>query len=205
MAKVLWFLATPSNLLPAIGGLGVVLMLTRLRRMGLALALLGTFGVLAAGLSPLATLADPAARGALSGLSRRRRRGRRHRGARRRDRGGGIARPRPADRERGRRAGDRARRSRPPPSRGEDPVLGRRRRAPDRRAARGRGAVAFRRNPRRRPRAPRPRDPLALDARERGLLPGARQGAGRGSAGSSSPPAGTCRGRSAPSARPAFR
>ena len=56
MAKVLWFLATPSNLLPAIGGLGVVLMLTRLRRMGLALALLGTFGVLAAGLSPLATL-----------------------------------------------------------------------------------------------------------------------------------------------------
>src|SRR5215212_4654249 len=55
-AKVLWFLATPSNLLPALGGLGVVLMLTRLRRMGLALGLLGTFGVLAAGLSPLATL-----------------------------------------------------------------------------------------------------------------------------------------------------
>ena len=38
MAKVLWFLATPSNLLPAIGGLGVVLMLTRLRGVGLALA-----------------------------------------------------------------------------------------------------------------------------------------------------------------------
>ena len=42
MAKVLWFLATPSNLLPAIGGLSVLLMLTRLRRMGLGLALLGT-------------------------------------------------------------------------------------------------------------------------------------------------------------------
>src|SRR3954447_22736227 len=55
-AKVLWFLATPSNLLPAIGAVGVVLMLTRLRRTGLALALLGTLGVLAAGLSPLATL-----------------------------------------------------------------------------------------------------------------------------------------------------
>src|SRR5215218_8175174 len=55
-AKVLWFLATPSNLLPALGGLGVVLMLTRLRRVGLALAPLGTFGVLAAGLSPLVIL-----------------------------------------------------------------------------------------------------------------------------------------------------
>jgi uncharacterized SAM-binding protein YcdF (DUF218 family) len=55
-AKVLWFFATPSNLLPALGGIGVVLMLTRLRRTGLALALLGTFGLLAAGLSPLATL-----------------------------------------------------------------------------------------------------------------------------------------------------
>ena len=205
MAKVLWFLATPSNLLPAT---------RRARRRPDAHAaspdgprsraawhVRRPRGRALAARDPC----DPAARGALSGLSRRRRRGRRHRGARRRDRGGGIARPRPADRERGRRAGDRARRSRPPPSRGEDPVFGRRRRAPDRRAARGRGAVAFRRNPRRRPRAPRPREPLALDARERALLPGARRGRGRGSAGSSSPPAGTCRGRSAPSARPAFR
>src|SRR3954452_24901069 len=56
MAKVLWFLATPSNLLPAIGGVRGGLLLTRLRRIGLALALLGTVGVLAAGLSPLATL-----------------------------------------------------------------------------------------------------------------------------------------------------
>src|SRR3954447_1622929 len=56
IAKVLWFLATPSNLLPALGGLGVILMLTRLRRTGLALALLGTLGVLAAGLSPVAAL-----------------------------------------------------------------------------------------------------------------------------------------------------
>ncbi|HEX8164654.1 MAG TPA: YdcF family protein [Beijerinckiaceae bacterium] len=56
-SKVLWFLATPSNLLPALGLVGVVLMLTRLRRTGLALALVGTLGVLAAGLSPLATWA----------------------------------------------------------------------------------------------------------------------------------------------------
>jgi uncharacterized SAM-binding protein YcdF (DUF218 family) len=54
-SKVLWFLATPSNLLPTLGLAGVLLMLTRLRRTGLALALIGTLGVLAAGLSPLAT------------------------------------------------------------------------------------------------------------------------------------------------------
>jgi uncharacterized SAM-binding protein YcdF (DUF218 family) len=54
-SKVLWFLATPSNLLPTLGFAGVLLMLTRLRRTGLALALIGTLGVLAAGLSPLAT------------------------------------------------------------------------------------------------------------------------------------------------------
>jgi uncharacterized SAM-binding protein YcdF (DUF218 family) len=54
-SKVLWFLATPSNLLPTLGLAGVLLMLTRLRRTGLALALVGTLGVLAAGLSPLAS------------------------------------------------------------------------------------------------------------------------------------------------------
>jgi uncharacterized SAM-binding protein YcdF (DUF218 family) len=54
-SKVLWFLATPSNLLPALGLIGVLLMATRRRRTGLTLALAGTLGVLAAGLSPLAT------------------------------------------------------------------------------------------------------------------------------------------------------
>ena len=54
-SKVLWFLATPSNLLPALGLLGVLLMLTSFRRTGLAFGLVGTLGVLAAGLSPLAT------------------------------------------------------------------------------------------------------------------------------------------------------
>jgi uncharacterized SAM-binding protein YcdF (DUF218 family) len=55
-SKVLWFLATPSNLLPALGASGVVLLLVgRFRRTGAALALGGTLGILAAGLSPLAT------------------------------------------------------------------------------------------------------------------------------------------------------
>src|SRR4051812_48086930 len=54
LSKVGWFFATPSNLLPSLVLVGLALMLTRLRRTGWALAVLGVAGLFGAGLSPLA-------------------------------------------------------------------------------------------------------------------------------------------------------
>ncbi|HEV2558871.1 MAG TPA: YdcF family protein [Microvirga sp.] len=53
-SKVLWFVATPSNALPLLVVLGLLVALTRWRRLGLALAGLGAAGVFVGGLSPLA-------------------------------------------------------------------------------------------------------------------------------------------------------
>jgi uncharacterized SAM-binding protein YcdF (DUF218 family) len=53
-SKIAWFFATPSNLLPSLIALGLVLMLTRLRRTGWALALIGALGLFAGGLGPVA-------------------------------------------------------------------------------------------------------------------------------------------------------
>ena len=54
-SKVAWFFATPSNLLPTLAILGLLLALTaRGRRIGVALALVATALILVAGLSPLA-------------------------------------------------------------------------------------------------------------------------------------------------------
>jgi hypothetical protein len=49
-SKIAWFFATPSNLLPALVVLGLLLMLTRLRRTGWALAFFGGLGLFAGGL-----------------------------------------------------------------------------------------------------------------------------------------------------------
>lgn len=58
LSKILWFLAAPSNLLPTLALAGVVLTaLTRLRRTGLALASAALLAMLAAGLSPLPSIA----------------------------------------------------------------------------------------------------------------------------------------------------
>lgn len=54
VSKIAWFFATPSNLLPALIALGLLLMAIRRRRMGWTFALLGTLGLFAGGLSPLA-------------------------------------------------------------------------------------------------------------------------------------------------------
>lgn len=54
ISKVAWFFATPSNLLPSIVALGLLLMAFRRRRIGWTLALLGALGLFAGGLSPLA-------------------------------------------------------------------------------------------------------------------------------------------------------
>jgi uncharacterized SAM-binding protein YcdF (DUF218 family) len=53
-SKIAWFFATPSNLLPALVVLGLLLMLTRLRRTGWALAFFGGLGLFAGGLGPVA-------------------------------------------------------------------------------------------------------------------------------------------------------
>jgi uncharacterized SAM-binding protein YcdF (DUF218 family) len=53
-SKIAWFFATPSNLLPSLVLLGVVLMLTRLQRTGWALAFLGALGLFIGGLGPVA-------------------------------------------------------------------------------------------------------------------------------------------------------
>jgi uncharacterized SAM-binding protein YcdF (DUF218 family) len=53
-SKIAWFFATPSNLLPSLILIGLVLTLTRLRRTGWALAFLGVAGLFAGGLGPLA-------------------------------------------------------------------------------------------------------------------------------------------------------
>jgi uncharacterized SAM-binding protein YcdF (DUF218 family) len=53
-SKIAWFFATPSNLLPSLVALGLVLMLTRLRRTGWALAFLGAVGLFVGGLGPVA-------------------------------------------------------------------------------------------------------------------------------------------------------
>jgi uncharacterized SAM-binding protein YcdF (DUF218 family) len=53
-SKIVWFFATPSNLLPMLVLVGLALMLTRLRRTGYALALLGALGLFAGGLGPVA-------------------------------------------------------------------------------------------------------------------------------------------------------
>jgi uncharacterized SAM-binding protein YcdF (DUF218 family) len=56
LSKLLWFLATPSNLLVTLVLVGLVLAaLTRLRRSGLCLAIVSTLGIFIIGLSPLAT------------------------------------------------------------------------------------------------------------------------------------------------------
>jgi uncharacterized SAM-binding protein YcdF (DUF218 family) len=56
LAKILWFFATPSNLLVSLLLLGLVLAAaTRLRRSGLGLAIAATAGIFIIGLSPLAT------------------------------------------------------------------------------------------------------------------------------------------------------
>ncbi len=57
-SKILWFFATPSNLIPALALLGVLLLvLTPLRRTGLVLSFGALAGLFLFGLSPLATLA----------------------------------------------------------------------------------------------------------------------------------------------------
>jgi hypothetical protein len=54
-SKIAWFFATPSNLLPALVAVGLVLMAwRRARRPGFALAALGTLAIFVAGLSPVA-------------------------------------------------------------------------------------------------------------------------------------------------------
>jgi uncharacterized SAM-binding protein YcdF (DUF218 family) len=53
-SKIAWFFATPSNLLPSLVLLGLLLMLTRLRRTGWTLAFLGALALLIGGLGPLA-------------------------------------------------------------------------------------------------------------------------------------------------------
>ena len=58
LSKIVWFLATPSNLLVCLVLLGLVLTAaTRWRRAGLGLAFASTLGLLVIGLSPLATWA----------------------------------------------------------------------------------------------------------------------------------------------------
>jgi uncharacterized SAM-binding protein YcdF (DUF218 family) len=55
LSKVFWFFATPSNFLATLALAGVVLTWAkRLRRFGLPLVAFGVFGLLFAGLSPLA-------------------------------------------------------------------------------------------------------------------------------------------------------
>ncbi|MCG6121311.1 MAG: YdcF family protein [Microvirga sp.] len=57
LSKILWFLATPSNLLPTLALVGVALAAaTRLRRAGLALSAASLLAILAAGLSPLPSM-----------------------------------------------------------------------------------------------------------------------------------------------------
>lgn len=56
-SKIVWFLATPSNLLPLVvlaGGL--VALAPRARRLGLGLVIVGSLGILAAGLLPVSDL-----------------------------------------------------------------------------------------------------------------------------------------------------
>jgi uncharacterized SAM-binding protein YcdF (DUF218 family) len=54
LTKILWFFAAPSNVLPTLGLLGLLLIsLRRRRRAGLALAWIGLGGTLLAGFSPL--------------------------------------------------------------------------------------------------------------------------------------------------------
>jgi uncharacterized SAM-binding protein YcdF (DUF218 family) len=53
-SKIVWFFATPSNLLPFLIALGLLLMLTRRRRTGWALAFVGALGLFAGGLGPVA-------------------------------------------------------------------------------------------------------------------------------------------------------
>jgi uncharacterized SAM-binding protein YcdF (DUF218 family) len=54
-SKIAWFFATPSSLLPALVAVGLALMAwRRARRLGFALAALGTLAIFVAGLSPLA-------------------------------------------------------------------------------------------------------------------------------------------------------
>ncbi|TVR07380.1 MAG: YdcF family protein [Salinarimonadaceae bacterium] len=58
LSKILWFLATPSNLLATLALIGIVFAAaTRLRRAGLALAGASLITILAAGLSPLPSIA----------------------------------------------------------------------------------------------------------------------------------------------------
>lgn len=53
-SKILWFFATPSNLLPSLVALGLVAIALRRRRIGWSLALLGTLGLFGGGLAPIA-------------------------------------------------------------------------------------------------------------------------------------------------------
>lgn len=54
VSKVLWFLAAPSNALVLTGGLGVLLCLVRLRRLGGALVVVSVIGLAVFGFSPAA-------------------------------------------------------------------------------------------------------------------------------------------------------
>lgn len=54
LSKLFWFAATPSNFLTLAIVAGLILALTRLRRLGLGLAGAGALGLVAAGFSPLA-------------------------------------------------------------------------------------------------------------------------------------------------------
>lgn len=53
-SKIGWFVATPSNALPILVLLGLLVALTRWRRLGLGMAMLGVAGLLVGGLSPIA-------------------------------------------------------------------------------------------------------------------------------------------------------
>lgn len=56
LSKIVWFFATPSNLLVSLVLLGLLLAaFTRLRRSGLGLAIASTLGIFIIGLSPIAT------------------------------------------------------------------------------------------------------------------------------------------------------
>ena len=57
LSKIVWFVATPSNLLVGLVGLGLLLMRTRWHRLGWGVSAASCAGLLLAGLSPLATWA----------------------------------------------------------------------------------------------------------------------------------------------------
>lgn len=54
LSKILWFFATPSNLLPSLVALGLLLIAIGRRRLGWSFALLGAIGLFAGGLAPVA-------------------------------------------------------------------------------------------------------------------------------------------------------